>query len=332
VNVPLARPGVEPGDGMESRPRDVTPTAGPVRAGFRRDRTHRIAAQLAWLLTLLVALASVWPAWSWWSASLELLPRGDVLIDRVDLVALKELVQFDRGSTFGMVNAAMVAGAVLALLLNPLIGGGVIGLLTGGAGASRVSQRFFETGARFYGRFLRALIYVGLAAALVAGLWWGLGIAVGDALSERGLERAQVAAYALRLAGIGLIAAFFTAVLDLARIRIAAGDSRYVLVACADALRLALRRLGDLLRIAAVFLFLLLAVAAVAFTIRASLPGGGWGWLIVAFALQQAVAYARLRLRVASMAALVVLTRPQARAASVLEAPFAEYDSGEGFS
>ena len=70
-----------------------------------------------------------------------------------------------------MVNAALVAGAVLALLLNPLIGGGVIGLLTGAAGASRVAQRFFEAGVALLWPIPRARSSMWAAvAALVAGL------------------------------------------------------------------------------------------------------------------------------------------------------------------
>ncbi len=300
---------------------------GPVREGFRRDRRQRIATLIAYLLTLIVALVSVWPAWNWLSSALEYAPRGDVLIDRFDLVVLKELVQFDRASTIGLVNAAMTAGVAAALLLNPLIAGGVIGLLTARSGAGGATPRFFDVGVRFYGRCFRALIYVGLAAAIVAGFWWELAAVVADAVSERGLERAEILVYALRLAGAGLVLAFFTAVLDLARIHLVTADSRHVLVACVDALRLARRRFGGLVRIGAVFFALLLVVAVVALTVRAVLPGGGWGWLLVAVALQQAVAYARLRLRVAAMASLAALARPLGAAASAsLDARFAEYD------
>lgn len=300
-----------------------------VRAGFRLDRIHRLAAQIAWLLTLIVALVAIWPAWRWLSSALEHLPRGDVLIDRLDLVVLKELVQFDRSSTLGIVNAALTGGVALALLLNPFIGGGVIGLLIGGSSARPAVWRFVDAGARFYGRFFRALVYVGLAAALAAGLWWGLTAAAADALSDRGLERATLAVHALRLAGLGLIAAFFTAVLDLARIRMASADSRYAVVACADALRLALRRLGPLIRIGAAFLGLFAAIAVLALAARAFLPGSGWGWLAIAVALQQAVAYARIRLRVAVLAALVVVARPRAPAAAADDTRFAEYDRDE---
>jgi hypothetical protein len=300
-----------------------------VREGFRLDRAHRLAAQLAWLVTLIVAVVSVWPAWGWLSSALAFQPRGDVVADRVDLVVLKELVQFDRASTFGMVNAAMAGGVVLALLLNPLLAGGVIALVTG-APAGRGSHLFFDAGVRFYNRFLRALLYVGFAALLAAGLTWALGILVSEALADRGLERAQVAAYAMRVVAVGLVAAFFTAVLDLARLRIAASDSRHVLVACADAFRLALRRLGALARIGAAFLILLAAIAVVLFTIRANLPGNGWIWLLVALLLQQAAAYARMRLRVSTIAALAALARP--RRTPVLASPdvqFAEYDRDE---
>jgi hypothetical protein len=302
-------------------------SVGPVREGFRLDRTQRVAALLAWALTLIVALVSVWPAWRWWTSALALAPRGDVLIDRVDLVVLKELVQFDRASTFGMVNAALAGGVLLALLLNPFVGGGVVGLLTGVPTGTPAARRFFEAGAGFYSRFVRTLLYVGLVGAAIAAIADALGTLAADALSDRGLERAAILAQVLRFVTLGLVVAFFTAVLDLARIRIARADSRHVLVACADALRLALRRLGALTRIGAVFFGLLAVVATAALTLRASLPGGGWLWLALAVLLQQALAYARLRLRVSTIAALAALAPAHATPAPAgLDARFAEYD------
>ena len=103
------------------------------------------AAVLVWAITFCIAMASIWPAWEWWSAALELTPRGDTLIDRIDLVALKELVQFDRTSAFAMVRGAFVAGAVLALLLNPLFAGGVFTLLMTPQ-RSRFATQFAEGG------------------------------------------------------------------------------------------------------------------------------------------------------------------------------------------
>lgn len=301
----------------------------PVRAGFRRDRTHRLAALLAFALSLATAVLAVWPAWQWWSSALALAPRADVLVDRIDLVVLKELVQFDRSSTFGLAGAAVTSGLVLALLLNPLVGAGVAGLVTG-APAGRGVTQFFETGIRFYGRSLRALVYVGLAGFVVVSLAWSIGVIASEALGDRGLERATIVAGILRFVIVGLIAAFFTAVLDLARIRLVRRDGRHVAAACVDALRFAVRRLGALARIGLVYAACLAAVSAMAWLLRINLPGGGWGWLALAVLLQQAVVYARLRLRVSVIASLAALgdqwSAPPPPVAADDELRFAEYD------
>ena len=55
-----------------SPPQAILAAASPVREGFRRDRTQRIAALLVWTITLVVALVAVWPAWGWWSSALGL--------------------------------------------------------------------------------------------------------------------------------------------------------------------------------------------------------------------------------------------------------------------
>lgn len=277
-------------------------------AGFRLDATHRRTATLTWLLTLLVALASAWPAWDWWAGALKYAPRGDVLAERVDLVVLKELVQFDRSSVFAMVDAALTAGLVLALLLSPLLAAGVLAVLAAPAPA-RVAPRFFDAGARYYWRFVRTLIYVGVIAGIVLAVTAGLGRLAIDAVSDRGLERAAVGVTVLSGLAVALVAAFFTAVLDLARVRLVLTDSPRALAAAFRALGFAARHLGPLSGIGVAYVGLLLPIAAVLLWVRASLPGNGWGWLAVAFLLQQVLSYVRLRLRVATMASELALAR-----------------------
>jgi hypothetical protein len=281
-----------------------------VRDGFRRDRTHQVAALFTWLLTLIVASAPVWPAWRWWSSALAYAPRGDVLVERVDLVVLKELVQFDRASTFGMVGAALFAGVILALLLNPLIAGGVLGLLLDASGGPRAT-RFFASGVAWYGRFARALIYVAVVAALALGLVVAGSTLVVDAVSRRGFEQAGLMLNLLQVMVLVGVAAFFTAVLDLTRARLVLTGSGGVLAASLTALRVALRHPGALARIGLSYALLLTAVGVGVVWLRAHLPGGGWGWLALAFVLQQAFSYVRLRLRVATLASLVALARAQ---------------------
>jgi hypothetical protein len=268
----------------------------------------RRATAIVFLVTFIVAIVSVWPAWRWWSAALEYAPRGDSLIDRVDLVVLKELVQFDRSSAFGMTGAALSAGAVLALLLNPLLAGGVFGLLA--VGSPRAGARaFFDEGVRVYWRFARALLYVGGFGLLVAGVVAGAATLVIDAVSDRGLERLVVGLWVVRVVTLVLVAAFFTAVLDLARARMLLADSRRALAASMEALACAVRRIGELARIGLAYAGLLLPAAALIIWLRVNLPGGEWGWLVVAFLLQQLLAWVRIWLRVATLASLLAIAR-----------------------
>jgi hypothetical protein len=227
----------------------------------------------------------------------------------MDLVVLKELVQFDRTSAFGMAGAGLAAGAVLALLLNPLLAGGVIGLLVRGE-EKPDAARFFGEGARHYGRFLRTLLYVGAVAALVAAVVDGLGELVFTAVSARGLERAVVGVGLARALALVIVAAFFTAVLDLARVRLVLTGGGRPFAASLSAMGFAARHIGTLVRIGLAWLALFVPIAALVLWCRVSLPGGGWGSFAVALLLQQALSYARLRLRVATIASVLALARP----------------------
>jgi hypothetical protein len=285
-----------------------------VRAGFRRDRTAVRLAVLAWLVTVAVTLVSVWPAWRWWSAVLEYAPRGDTMAQRFDFVVFKEIVQFDRGSASGMTAAALAAGTVLALLLNPFLSGGVLGVLA--SPNEGIAPRFFASGAQLYGRFVRALVYVGIPAAIAIGLVAAAGQASVDLAADRGLERAAIVLAVVWIVAAIAVAGFFTAVLDLARLSVLLRDSREVLAAVLSALGFAVRQLGALLRLGVVFAIWWLALFAGVIGLRAVLPSDGWVWLLIAILLQQGASYARMRLRVAVMASELALARGRSVAAA----------------
>ena len=119
----------------------------------------------------------------------------------------------------------------------------------------------------------------------------------------------MLALTALHALALVAVAAWFTAALDLARINLVRTDSRRVLAESLRALALALRHLGPLVRVGLLYLGLLLAMTTAVVLLRSALPGGGWGWLALAVALQQLLAYSRLRLRVAAMASCVALVQ-----------------------
>jgi hypothetical protein len=278
-------------------------------------------------VTLAVALASAWPAWRWWSSALAYAPAGDTLVTRLDLVVLKELVQFDRSSAFGMAGAGLMAGLVLAVLLNPLLAGGTIALLAD-IGGGRYGSRFVGEGVRLYGRFLRALVYLGLPGVVLLQLVAAGFDPIVKAVSARGYELGASAMIALQVVVLAAVAAFVTAAIDLARIHLAIGDSRRVLAVSLQSIPFALRHLGALVRVGLAYAVLLLALALVVVFLRSLLPGG-WGWLVLAVGLQQALSYARLRLRVATLASGLALVRARWPVPSAAPAAVpAELDAG----
>ena len=121
----------------------------------------------------IVAVVVVAPAWAWWSGALGHTIDGARLLGSPNVATLVEVL---RESPFAArtIAVAAIAGAALALLLNPFLAGGVIGALVrepgvdgrcaGGRGA-----RFAADGVRLYGPLLRvSLIVWPLAAIAIA--------------------------------------------------------------------------------------------------------------------------------------------------------------------
>jgi hypothetical protein len=105
-------------------------TAAVIRQGWGRLWARGVFAVVAtWALVTLVSIAVVAPAWAWWSGALSHTIDGARLLGSPNASTFAELL---RESPFGFrtIAQAALAGAALAVLLNPFLAGGLIGALS----------------------------------------------------------------------------------------------------------------------------------------------------------------------------------------------------------
>ena len=223
------------------------------------------------------------------------------------------LVEVLRESPFAArtIAVAAIAGAALALLLNPFLAGGVIGALVReplvpvpGVDAGGRGARFAADGVWLYGPLLRV--------ALI--LWPIAAIAIGASAVVVAILLA--AAPVLALAGAALIVACGTLaasmLVDLARIHVARTAVRRARSAVLAALRVVGSQAPRLFLLGLVF-GLALALAGVALlAVRGWLSGETWPAILAGVAVQQAHAFARTWLRAALVASEVVLVEADA--------------------
>jgi hypothetical protein len=207
-----------------------------------------------------------------------------------------------------MIATAAVAGAALAVLLNPFLAGGLIGALTRdpGVDAGGRGARFAADGVRHYGPLLRVALIVWPAAA----------IATGAAALAAGAVFSASPAPALALAAGGLVIAvgafLATTLIDLARIHVVRGDTRRALAAVGAAIGLAFRHAPRVLRLALAFGTLLAIAGAGLLALRGWLAGETWLSITAGLVAQQAHAFARTWLRAALVGGEVVLVEADA--------------------
>jgi hypothetical protein len=299
-----------------------------IRAGAARLWTRAAFAVVAtWAIVTLVAVVVVAPAWAWWSGALGHTIDGARLLGSPNLATLAEVL---RESPFGArtIALAAVAGAVLTLLLNPFLAGGVIGALVrepgldaGRRGAGRRGARFAADGARLYGPLLRAALIVWPVAAIVIGA-----IAVIAVLAFAGTSAPVLAAAAAAVvvAAGTLLATMFV---DLARIHVARTDDRRARVAVLKAFRVVGSQAPRLLLLAIVFGAALAFAAAALLAVRGWLSGQTWASILAGVAVQQLHAFARTWLRAALVASEAVLVEEDADARAAVAAALAALEA-----
>jgi hypothetical protein len=135
---------------------------------------------------------------------------------------------------------------LLYFLANVFLQGGILNVLIAPRGRGKFAESFFGGGGRFYGRFLRLLVYSAVVWVPAIILFFAVNAALG-VLSDPSREKQMVLFAILRIA-LGLFLLHLVKmVLDYARIMLAVPDSRTVFRALMDAVRFVVRRLGGTL-------------------------------------------------------------------------------------
>ena len=291
---------------------------GAMRAGWERLWTRAAFAVVAtWAIVTIVAVVVVAPAWAWWSAALGHTIDGARLLGSPNMATLFEVF---RESPFAArtIAVAAIAGAALALLLNPFLAGGVIGALVreplvpvpGVDATSRVAC-FAADGVWFYGPLLRVALILWPIAAIAIG---ASAVVVSSLLAS---------APVLALAGAALIVASgalaVSMLVDLARVHVARTEIRRARGAVLGALRVVGSQAPRLFLLWLAF-GLAAALAGMALLVmRGWLSGETWPAIVAGVIVQQAHAFARTALRATLVASEVVLVEADAaaRAAAV---------------
>ena len=298
---------------------------GAIREGSARLWTRAAFAVVAtWAIVTIVAIVVVAPAWAWWTGALGHTIDGARLLGSPNVATLVEML---RASPFAsrMIAAAALAGAVLALFLNPFLAGGVIGALVReprvrglGVDAGGPATRFAADGVRLYGPLVRVALIVWPIAAVAIGVG-----AVAAAIPLAGTRVPALAvAGAIAVIACGTLAASMLA--DLARIHVARTGVRRAGAAVLAALRIVVGQLARLLVLALVF-GIALALAMVALlAVRGWLSGETWPSILAGIAVQQAHAFARTWLRASLVASEVVLAEADAEVRAAKAAALAE--------
>jgi hypothetical protein len=286
-----------------------------------------------WGWSLLLALAATAPLASWWFTTLPHLPAADARGEGLPLRLLAELVGYDR-TPVGWIVVGVVTGVALVAIVGHsfLIGGAIAALarahrvrfairdddpltstphhpLLPGVGHSP-AQAFGHDAARFFARNIRLLlVHLVLAGASVVTLA-ALGFAATSPWRASVQPLPAFLSLALPAALVLLGIAFFSMVLDYARIRLVTGDGRSVVAAWFGAVAFVVRRFAGALGI-----WITLTLAVLAATVLVALSGGllpatTWPGLAALVVTQQALMVVRAGLRVARLSAAIDYSEP----------------------
>lgn len=265
-----------------------------------------VALLWAWS-ALLSAMAAV-PALVWWTGALATRPRGDVLVERFDLEVLKELSHRDVSPAWGMLWAVALVIGLVALLSNALIAAGLFeAIWTTRAGRDPRSpvQRFWAGAGRRFWVNLRVLVLaIVVGVALASGL-----LAIAD-LVDAGAQETQRewlawVAWVVPAGALAFAWVVSGTVLDFARARLAADDTRSAVRAWLAALGHVVRHAPSALVLWTGFALLGAALVITGLTLGSVIGTTSWVGLAALVLAQQAVVAARAAVRVAWVGAVV---------------------------
>jgi len=274
-------------------------------------RTPRLAVTL-WLINLGLALAAGVPGWLVIRAAIGVLPEADPLRHGFDLGVLIDLVEMRPGLLGGLAFSALGV-ACLGLLLGAAATGGALEVLTS-RDERPFAHRFGRGAGRFFGRFARAGVLVGVVAAVAVLLLAGPLLALSARLRrESGSELATNAVWAGAVLLGGLVVLLALLALDAARVRIVREDARRVVPLLGSGFGVVLGHPVKWLGTWGVNALLTLAALGLYLAFRHAVPAGTGPLVLALFVAQQAFVLVRSWLRVAlfgSEIALLARLRP----------------------
>jgi hypothetical protein len=280
-----------------------------------------------WAIVALVSLVVVAPAWAWWSGALGHTIDGARLLGSPSVSTLAELV---RESPFGFrtIALAALAGAALAVLLNPFLAGGLIGALireprgdgTGAVDGDGRGARFAADGVRRYGPLLRVPLIIWPIIGIGGGVFAGVAGALVGATTAPAVG---LATGGLILFGATIAA---TILVDLARIHVVRAEVPRAGAAVVASLTFLGRQGVRVPALALAFAIAFALAAAALLAGRGWLSGETWPSILAGVVVQQAYALGRTWLRASLLASELVLVeadaerRAQAAALAAAEA------------
>jgi hypothetical protein len=295
-----------------------------LRAGLARAVRNGRLVLLVWFVFLALAWVASLPAWRWFDSVLSLAPEGDRLLGGLNIALLRELTHYDRSPTMTIALGSASTFFILALILNPFMAGGTLGVLTSSVAsapprARGITQRFAGEGMRWYWRFARILLLVamfggGLTLVLTTGLE-----ALGAAFDEGGQARASMWVDNLTLLTWLMLFGLSSLIVDTARIFMIRRDDGRAAAAVRQALGFLWRNAGAVIGVGFVFLVLLAVAIAVYNLIARGITPLSWGLIAFTIVWQQLFSLARTSLRIGALAALAELV--DAREPRPLEPP-----------
>lgn len=286
------------------------------RFGVRRA-LRAAGAALQWrlllwwaLLLLLPAIVAALPVWQMLSASLDQSVHAPQLAQRLDMIALADIVGGVREHWGPALGAGGLVALALTLLLSPLLSGMTI---VAARAPGRLGMGALLTGAaQEYPRMLRTLVWavvpLGIAVALAGAAFRAAGNSAGQAL----LESDAVHASRIAMLVAALVFVIVHATVDAGRALLGAERRRKSAVAAWwGGLKLLLRRPLALLGSYLVITVLGLGMAALLALARVQVPALGAGGTVAAFLLAQLIVIVLGWMRSARLFALMALARDQ---------------------
>jgi hypothetical protein len=279
-----------------------------VGSGLKQAASRPGLATTLWLWNFLLAAVVALPAWAVFRGAFSLSPEADQLLNGFNLRLLIEAFHYDRSSVPTALLATAAAVALLGLLGNALIAGGVFEILVTDDKRSFL-HRFWRGAGHFFGRFLRLLILCGITLTVMAVPTVLAALAITWVMSRSDSEATRFFGYLAAPAGVFVVLAFCALVLDYARARMALDNSRSAFKAWFRSLGFVLRHLVGTAGIAIVFFILTLALFIVSVRYQTSARSNTGGLILALFLVQQATLFLRSALRVGSLAGALTFYR-----------------------